>query len=43
LKLDKNPYIDQDYFNLRNCCPILKAVTRKSCFELQKCHPFHSE
>jgi RNA-directed DNA polymerase len=26
LKLDKNPYIDQDYFNLRNCCPILKGL-----------------
>ncbi|MCD4845406.1 MAG: group II intron reverse transcriptase/maturase, partial [Methanosarcinales archaeon] len=26
LKLDKNPYIDQDYFNLRNCCLILKGL-----------------
>jgi RNA-directed DNA polymerase len=26
LKLDKNPYIDQDYFNLRNRCPILKGL-----------------
>jgi len=26
LKLDKNPYIDQDYFNLRKCCPILKGL-----------------
>jgi len=26
LKLDKNPFIDQDYFNLRNCCPILKGL-----------------
>jgi len=26
LKLDKNPYIDQDYFDLRNCCPILKGL-----------------
>jgi len=26
LKLDKNPYIDQDYFDLRNCCPTLKGL-----------------
>ena len=26
LKLDKNPYIDQDYFNLWNRCPILKGL-----------------
>ena len=26
LKLDKNLFIDQDYFNLRNCCPILKGL-----------------
>ena len=26
LKLDKNPYIDQEYFNLRNRCPTLKGL-----------------
>ncbi len=26
LKLDKNPFIDQDYFNLRKRCPILKGL-----------------
>nr|QNO42174.1 hypothetical protein DFAMPKKG_00019 [Methanosarcinales archaeon ANME-2c ERB4]QNO43077.1 hypothetical protein DICHBKDE_00018 [Methanosarcinales archaeon ANME-2c ERB4]QNO43256.1 hypothetical protein APKMFMID_00004 [Methanosarcinales archaeon ANME-2c ERB4]QNO45433.1 hypothetical protein EBNGKMBP_00004 [Methanosarcinales archaeon ANME-2c ERB4]QNO45585.1 hypothetical protein MGFDKJCL_00020 [Methanosarcinales archaeon ANME-2c ERB4] len=26
LKLDKNPYTDQDYFKLRNRCPILKGL-----------------
>jgi len=22
---NKNPFIDQDYFNFRNCCPVLKG------------------
>ncbi|OEU57526.1 MAG: hypothetical protein BA871_16190 [Desulfuromonadales bacterium C00003096] len=26
LKLDKNPYTDQDYFKFRNRCPILKGL-----------------
>ena len=26
LKLDKNPFTDQDHFNLRNRCPILKGL-----------------
>ncbi len=26
LKLDMNPFIDQDYFNFRNRCPILKGL-----------------
>jgi|LGVF01.1.fsa_nt_gb hypothetical protein len=24
--MDKNPFFDQDYFNLRNRCPILKGL-----------------